>query len=459
MVLIYIGLLLVVAVSGGECLTCLQCDGVLQPRFCRRVVDCYDGELCSAMRVVNEFGEQVYNLGCHTRKVCGNITTSSSTKQCANCCETNLCNSEACGEPGYPLNRGPVCFNCPSHTSTGLCHDIDFCFEDETCNIVGRQLFSSEVLTSKCVSKHACRDQTGSHISIIGKREVSNVKRTRQQTCDLCCHDDLCNRNCLTASNIPDKDECTSNPCGFGGTCYDTMNGYNCICAPGFSGINCETELQADCSGIKHHNVNATDGVYSVLTWKTNRTIQVYCDMRTVGGGWTVFQNRFDGSVNFTRSFSEYVNGFGDIHTEFWLGLENLHELVSQGNYELRIDVTAANGSKGYETFPNFTISAGSNYTLHILPGHGSIGDNGTQGMLLHNGMPFSTFDHDRDHYNGNCAQVYKSGWWYNKCMFVHLNGVYDLPGTTDTSAMSYYMFTNGEYISLKTSRMMFREV
>jgi hypothetical protein len=57
-------------------------------------------------------------------------------------------------------------------------------------------------------------------------------------------------------------------------------------------------------------------------------------------------------------------------------GLKNLHELVSQGNYELRIDVTAADGFKGYETFPNFTISAGSNYTLHILSGHGSIGLN-----------------------------------------------------------------------------------
>jgi hypothetical protein len=85
-------------------------------------------------------------------------------------------------------------------------------------------------------------------------------------------------------------------------------------------------------------------------------------------------------------------------------------------------------------------------------------GDNGTQGMLLHNGMPFSTFDHDRDHYDHNCAQVYKAGWWYYKCMLVHLNGVYDSPGTTDNSAMSYYMFTQG-YISLKTSRMMFRKV
>jgi hypothetical protein len=87
-------------------------------------------------------------------------------------------------------------------------------------------------------------------------------------------------------------------------------------------------------------------------------------------------------------------------------------------------------------------------------------GDNAQQGMSNHNGMPFSTFDHDRDHYNIiNCAQMFKSGWWYNTCMRVHLNGVYISPGTTDESAMSYTMFTNSEYISLKTSRMMFRKV
>jgi hypothetical protein len=86
-------------------------------------------------------------------------------------------------------------------------------------------------------------------------------------------------------------------------------------------------------------------------------------------------------------------------------------------------------------------------------------GDNGTQGMLSHNGLPFSTFDHDRDHYNdGNCANLWLSGWWYNECMRVHLNGVYLPPGTIANRAMSYNMFTLGPF-SLKTSRMMFRKV
>jgi hypothetical protein len=48
-------------------------------------------------------------------------------------------------------------------------------------------------------------------------------------------------------------------------------------------------ELTAtDCTDVLHQSVNPSDGVYNVTTWKTNRTIQVYCDMTTADGGWTV---------------------------------------------------------------------------------------------------------------------------------------------------------------------------
>lgn len=33
-----------------------------------------------------------------------------------------------------------------------------------------------------------------------------------------------------------------------------------------------------------------------------------------------VIQKRFDGSVNFERSFEEFENGFGVISGEYWLG-------------------------------------------------------------------------------------------------------------------------------------------
>ena len=40
-----------------------------------------------------------------------------------------------------------------------------------------------------------------------------------------------------------DIDDCASHPCKNNGTCTDQVNGFNCSCAPGFNGTQCETGI------------------------------------------------------------------------------------------------------------------------------------------------------------------------------------------------------------------------
>ena len=46
--------------------------------------------------------------------------------------------------------------------------------------------------------------------------------------------------------------------------------------------------------------------------------------------------------------------------------------------------------------------------------------------LTFHNGMGFTTIDHDVDEATGgNCAEWLHGGWWYNYCHRANLNGRY----------------------------------
>ena len=153
--------------------------------------------------------------------------------------------------------------------------------------------------------------------------------------------------------------------------------------------------------------------------------------METDGGGWTVFQRRQDGSVDFYRYWTDYENGFGNLTGEFWLGLSKIHRLTKEGSNTLRVDLGDFEGNTSYANYSTFSISDGSTEYILTVGGYsGTAGD----GLITdstytiahnHNGMKFSTRDNDNDKDSGNCANYWNGAWWFNVCFQSHLNGPY----------------------------------
>ena len=115
---------------------------------------------------------------------------------------------------------------------------------------------------------------------------------------------------------------------------------------------------------------------------------------------------------------------------EFWYGLRAIHCLTSNGQWELRIDYTFTNGTKGYLLYNNFRVGpATEQYPLTISGFEGVTSDPITGSYSL-NKMKFTTRDRDNDLHSGSNCAVHQhggnaGGWWYRGCSTIHPNHQY----------------------------------
>ncbi|KAJ8305263.1 hypothetical protein KUTeg_015808 [Tegillarca granosa] len=175
---------------------------------------------------------------------------------------------------------------------------------------------------------------------------------------------------------------------------YDNVQNY----------LDCEgkcNKLQrpVDCEDLYNHGYKS-NGVYKIYP-DGKIGFDVYCDMKTDGGGWTVIQKRYNGN-------------------------DKIHLLTKSNLYRLRVDLEDFKGVHKYASYSKFYV-----------------GDS----LTFHNGHKFATKDHDNKH---NCAKGCKGAWWYNNCHYSNLNGLYIMKNTVDAKAMVWYYF-HGKYLPLKS--------
>ncbi|XP_019366049.1 PREDICTED: tenascin isoform X1 [Gavialis gangeticus] len=205
-----------------------------------------------------------------------------------------------------------------------------------------------------------------------------------------------------------------------------------------------------DCSQALLNGETAS-GLYTIyLNGEKSQPLEVYCDMGSDGGGWIVFLRRHNGKEDFYRSWRTYTAGFGDPKDEFWMGLENLHKITSQGQYELRVDLRDK-GETAFAIYDKFSVGdSKTRYRLKVDGYTGTAGDS----MSYHNGRAFSTYDKDNDSAITNCALSYKGAFWYKNCHRVNLMGRYG--DNSHSQGVNWFHWKGHEY-SIEFAEMKLR--
>uniref|UniRef100_K1QI12 Ficolin-2 n=1 Tax=Magallana gigas TaxID=29159 RepID=K1QI12_MAGGI len=141
-------------------------------------------------------------------------------------------------------------------------------------------------------------------------------------------------------------------------------------------------------------------------------------------------------------------------------GNEKLHHLLSQGTYELRMDMNDFAHQTRYVKYSHVDVNdETSKYRISLAGYSGNVADclSSPRGI---NTLMFTTKDQDNDlRSTGNCAVDYKGGWWYENCHCTNPNGLYLAGNTTLYGEGITYFHWLTNYYSLKTIRLMVRRV
>ncbi|XP_028411177.1 hemicentin-1-like [Dendronephthya gigantea] len=404
---------------------------------------------------------------CHSNATCNNTIGS---YEC-HCRSGFLGNGKTCSDVdecslgAYKCHSNATCNNTigsyECHCRSGFAGNGKTCSDVDECSLG----------THKCHSNATCNNTIGSYechcrggflgngitCSEVDECSLGTHKCHSNATCNNTigsyeCH---CRRGFAgNGTTCSDVNECSlgTHKCHSDATCNNTIGSYECHCRRGFAG-NGKTCLGLRCADLYEKGTNKS-GIYEIDP-DGKGSFKVFCDMTTSGGGWTVFQRRLDGSVDFYRGWQDYKHGFGNFSGEYWLGLDKIQRMTNISQNELRIDMEDTSGNTRYAHYDSFNVSSEiEKYKLNVRGYHGTAGNS----LGRHDGMAFTTKDSDNDIWDGgNCGVLFKGAWWYYDGHESNLNGLYRYgPYNLSADGVNWNHW-KGNYYSLKSTSMKIR--
>ena len=164
------------------------------------------------------------------------------------------------------------------------------------------------------------------------------------------------------------------------------------------------------------------------LSYVSSEIVIILCIILSLVFERTI-QRRISDSVDFDRDWDDYVNGFGEEDGNYWMGLEEIHQLTTTHNMSLYIIIETFEGEPFTLSLQTFSVgNATTNYSINFS-GYSQSSTRLRRELfpIGLDGKKFTTRDRDNDLSDGNCASdQHKGGWWYRNCGLINLNGNYE---------------------------------
>lgn len=134
------------------------------------------------------------------------------------------------------------------------------------------------------------------------------------------------------------------------------------------------------------------------------------------------------------RRWADYVGGFGNASGDYWLGNDNVFNILAREPYALRVEGVGYSGKTYWAQYNHFTIQDETNYYRLNVSGYSG---NYKDTMVTANGNAFVTQDHPGNvTFYRDCSGFSGGGWWANTATSVpncgyNLNGRYIPSGST----------------------------